>query len=1150
MPNKKIQGITIELNADTAGILDGLKDIDKELSKTTKSLRDVDKLLKMDPENVVLMGQKQEYLAKAIEETKKQLEEEQRVLNNLKSSDNADKTVEQQKALERAIEATKKKLEGYENQLDQTGHELNEVGKETQDASSKTSVFGDVLKANLTSDAIISGVKALANGIKEVAKASLDVGMQFESSMSQVAATMGMTTDEIRGGSEEYKKLENAAKQMGETTMFSASEAADALNYLALAGYDADKAVATLPKVLTLAASGGMELATASDMITDAMSALGMSVEDVDKYVDEMAKTAQKSNTSVQQLGEATLVTAGAASLTGQSLETMNTALGVLANNGIKSAEGGTKLRNVLLSLSAPTDKAKTALEQLGVQISDSNGDMRDLQDIMDDLASSLEGLGDAEKTATLKEIFNKADIGAVNALLKSTTGEFEDLRKEIENADGAASDMAQTMQDNLEGKLTILKSSLEGLGISVSQVFGATFEKTIEGATKAVGRLQDSVKNGSMGVSLRKLDDALNKLLDKVIDWLEDALPDIIDGIATIVDHADDIIAVIKGIVAGFVTLKTATIAVNGISSAMKIYASVTKDAEIAQRALNVAADANPYILLATAIVGVGVALGNLISDFAEAEPKYKELDEEVKKLKEDSEALMNSMSESKTNYQEDTKRLDYYQKLRDELTELNSKEELNVGQKERLKAIVNELNGAFEGLNLEIDNETGKLKDDTEAWLKNIDARIAAAKSESAMKRIQELTDEMAEADYQRWKVVEELTIAERKLREEQARLNAAMNGTSTEEYSFQLGRYRDNVDELSGYVEDLRNQEKEWNDQTKNNETEIQNLTEYVHHLTKAVTDNASTISESNKEIADSGNSISTVAGYCEVAEKSYEELKEKAHDAVESQRSDFENLKDQAKASVDDIAKSFEKQAEGIKQYAQDIAEAEAIMKADPSSKGLLEYYIKQGPEAAAELEALVKAFQDGGEGLQKFQEAVAAFNETSTLMEGMEDLSVALETGYTEAVDLALEGLNEKLPEIEEVYQTNFENVETKADEHRTKMTETTTGSIDDMVAAVEEKSVDLQNATEQMLLDTYKKARIAIGLPEEEGEGQRAQKFFELGMKIDESIADGITENAVLIAEALQNALDTSVDGLSMTSLTAKINKALGEAIG
>ena len=527
----KIRGITIELNADTAGILDGLKDINKTLGETDRALKDTNKLLKFDENNTALIAQQQEYLAQAIEQTEEKLKKEKEILEQLKNADNASETVEQQKALEREIEATTQKLNGYKSQLKDTDDALEEVEEETEQAKDATNVFGDVLKANLASEVIIGAVTKLAEGIAKISKSAFETGSQFESSMSQVAATMGITTDEIAKGSDKFTLLSNAAKKCGEETMFSASQAGDALNYLALAGYDAEKAAATLPKVLTLAAAGGLDLAYASDLVTDSMAALGMETEELDNYIDEMAKTAQKSNTSVAQLGEATLVCAGAVSLTGQDLETMNAELGVLANNGIKGAEGGTHLRNVLLSLSAPTDKAEIALKDLNVEVKDSEGNMRNLNDIMIDLNAALDGMGSADKAAMIKTIFNKTDIAAVNALLKATSGEYENLKGEISDCAGAAEDMQKTMTDNLQGKLTILQSALEGLGISFYEVFDDNAKNAVDAATGAVGELTEAIKYGDLGVSLENLSEQFEILMDDFINFAADALPGVIDG-------------------------------------------------------------------------------------------------------------------------------------------------------------------------------------------------------------------------------------------------------------------------------------------------------------------------------------------------------------------------------------------------------------------------------------------------------------------------------------------------------------------------------------------------------------------------------------------------------------------------------------------
>lgn len=265
--------------------------------------------------------------------------------------------------------------------------------------------------------------------------------------------------------------LSELAKKMGAETAFSAKECADALNYLALAGYDTQQMCDTLPTVLNLAAAGDIDLASASDMVTDAMSALGMGVDESTKMVDQMAKTASSTNTSVAQLGEGILtIGATAKSIKGGTAE-LNTALGILANNGIKGAEGGTHLRNIILSLQSPTDTAAKQMEALGLSVYDSEGNMRSLNDILGDLNTSMDGMTSAEKSNIISKIFNKTDLSSVNALLANTGSTWDELQQKIIESGGAAQQMADTQLDNLQGQITILKSALEGLAISFGEL-------------------------------------------------------------------------------------------------------------------------------------------------------------------------------------------------------------------------------------------------------------------------------------------------------------------------------------------------------------------------------------------------------------------------------------------------------------------------------------------------------------------------------------------------------------------------------------------------------------------------------------------------------------------------------------------------------
>lgn len=338
---------------------------------------------------------------------------------------------------------------------------------------------------------MIGGLMAgAAVAVAGIGIASVKVGSQFTSSMSNVAATMGITVDEINNGSESFEMLKKAAKDMGKSTQFSASQSAEALNYLALAGYDAEKAVEALPKVLNLAAAGGLDLAYTSDLVTDSMSALGLEMSELEGFTDQLAKTSQKSNTNVGQLGEAILTVGGTAKILKGGTVELNTQLGILADNGIKGSEGGTALRNVLLSLSAPTDKQAAAMKSLGIETYDASGKLKSTDEIFQELNGTLGEMTDKERTEVLAKLFNKVDLKAANALLAGSGERFGELSKEIANSEGAAAAMAETLNDNLTGKVTILKSALEGLGIEIFEGMDAPLQAVVETITGYVDKL------------------------------------------------------------------------------------------------------------------------------------------------------------------------------------------------------------------------------------------------------------------------------------------------------------------------------------------------------------------------------------------------------------------------------------------------------------------------------------------------------------------------------------------------------------------------------------------------------------------------------------------------------------------------------------
>lgn len=351
--------------------------------------------------------------------------------------------------------------------------------------------------------------RAGASTIKFV-KGSVEESKAFDKSMAQVAATLGKTTNEI-------KELSNFARKMGAETAFTAQEAAEGLNYMALAGYDAEKSMKMLPQVLNLAAAGNFELARASDMVTDAQSALGLTIPGTERLIDQMAMAASKSNTSVEQLGDAILTVGGTAKMMGKDTEMLTASLGILADNGIKGAEGGTALRNILLALSAPTSSASKQLKKLGVQVFDSEGNMRSLQDVMLDLGSAMEGMTDKQRTSIINDIFNKRDLKSVEALLGTTYDRWEELLTSLDGSKGSAAKMAETQLDNLAGDTTKFKSALGEAKLALVEGLTPSLRKYTQIGTKFVQRLTNAFKKKGLKGAIEEAGTIFSKFVENL---------------------------------------------------------------------------------------------------------------------------------------------------------------------------------------------------------------------------------------------------------------------------------------------------------------------------------------------------------------------------------------------------------------------------------------------------------------------------------------------------------------------------------------------------------------------------------------------------------------------------------------------------------
>lgn len=837
MSSKKIRGITVQIGGDTSGLTKALSSADSALRATQKELNEVQKGLKLDPNNAVLMAQKQELLTKAIETTseklkvleanqekakkafeanaewerryaplKEQIDAASKSLKDLKSEQDkakqafeegnisaedyekvkadvkeAEKALadlkEQKKQLEAEFEnghisaeqyrEYQREVENTRSQLNSLQGELRNTGVSAEEAHKKLGDFGD--HAKKTFKDVTKAAAAVTAAILAVGKQAVETGAEFDKGMSQVAATMGYTWEELADeGSEAaatFETLRGFALDMGKSTAFSATQASEALNYMALAGYDAETSIAMLPNVLNLAAAGTMELGTASDMVTDTQTALGLSIGETSALVDKMAETASKSNTSVSQLGSAMLtIGATARDMAGGTTE-LSASLGILADNGIKGAEGGTKLRNIILALQSPTEKAAKELERLGVNAYDSSGQFRPLRDTLADLDGALAEMSEQDAAIAKSTIFSKRDLAAVNALLGTSADRWNELTQEIDSSAGAAQEMADVQLDNLAGDMTLFQSAVEGAEITISDKLTPSLRNAVQFGTKAVTELADGFGEGGLSGAV----EAAHQLIERELG--EQA--ELIFGIETGV----------KAAAAAFVTYKATMLLSEGIS-ALKTVNTLLAQGKTLTEALNATAAVNPYVLIATAAIAAGTAVKSLIDIqtdlIEEAVDSYDYMNDKQKETVDNVKSLAKTVGESRKSWKENTeaaeKQAEKYKMLSEELYRLDEREQLSAADKERMKAIVSELNGSIDGLNIKLDEETGHLVTQKSTIDALIESYRRQAEAQAMQERYTELYSQQIDAEENLKRATEERANGYQRLNDIQTSLNAA--------------------------------------------------------------------------------------------------------------------------------------------------------------------------------------------------------------------------------------------------------------------------------------------------------------------------------------------------------------------------------------
>ena len=662
---------TTYFNADSSGFKKGTDEAVQALQKMNKELvnnqyrqKDCNKAISDAQKELKKTAQEIEKLEKEQKEKGKLDEKDKKQLDDLKAK---------HKQLGETIESEKVKLAQLRTEQAGIKGTISDLSKEIAGNNKEWTTLKATI-ANLASD----GLELLGRKLLEIGKAVISTGEQFTASMSEVGAISGASAEQL-------ELLEQTAREYGATTKFSASESAQALKYMALAGWDTQQSIEALGSVLDLAAAGNMDLARASDIVTDYLTAFGLAAEDSAHFADVMAYAMANSNTNVEQLGEAYKNCAASAASMGYSVEEVTAVLMTMANAGVKGGEAGTTLNTIMTRLATDTKGCASALEEMGIKIFDENGNLKSLSEILQLVTSAFDGMNDKQQAALSKVIAGQNQYTGFQTILKGLsekakeTGQsFGDYSKALEECDGTSKGMAKTMSDNLSGDIKTMQSAFEELALKIYD----------SGETP----LRDLVKFVTNSV---------------------------VPGIESLINNLDKIIPVIVGVttaMTGFkLSLAISTIvgkletAFKGLTLAKIKDTIQTKLATLATKELNAAQAANVIgivISLIASLVSWISVYSSMTHDAAESTEKLDKSQENYLKTLQD---VQEAAREKEKQNQADIETLKSLESVYDEL---RNKVNLTTGEERQLDSAAKELAKTL-GISIEqLKDKDGKYK------------------------------------------------------------------------------------------------------------------------------------------------------------------------------------------------------------------------------------------------------------------------------------------------------------------------------------------------------------------------------------------------------------------------------------------------------
>lgn len=814
-----------------------------------------------------------------------------------------------------AIAKTEKDLKSYNNQLEELPKTMDDVGDAAEKASDGFTVFKGAL-----ADLLADGVRNVISGLKDLAQEAIQVGMDFESAMSQVGAVSGASAEDM-------ELLTAKAEEMGEKTKFSATESAEAFNYMAMAGWKTEDMLDGIEGIMNLAAASGADLATTSDIVTDALTAMGYEAKDAGRLADVMAAASSNANTNVELMGSTFQYAAPLVGALGYSMEDTAVAIGLMANAGIKGEKAGTALRSMFNRLSAPPKQCAEEMEKLGISLTDNDGKMKDLNTVITELRIKFANLSETEATAAAKHIAGAEAMSGLLAIVNATDQDFQKLTVAVNESSGAAEKMAEIMQDNVSGQFTLLQSKIQGIMIRLFK----------QGS--------DSMKNG-----IKTVGDALDKVnWNKVGDEIGKFATKAADFFAYLVRNSSTIISVLKTIgtliASAFIASKVSSFATafTGLVGAFKAAQSATEAMTLASEALGISMSAIP-------IFAVVAGLGLLYSAYKADKAAMEEDAQAAYGLTESQNALIDSINEtsdalarSSEARKDEGENIDFaYGKISDLKDQYNSLIDENGRVKEGSEDLANVLlNQLAEGLGTTVD----KLKENIDAngqLSQSIDDLIEKKKVEAKLAAYEDDYNQALKDEVESWNQVKDAQKAaadkQKEVNELQEKYNNAVALTKDMTSTGILGwkRLRDEEKakaELDAATEALGELNQAVEETQNNWETSQSTIKNYQEALAASTEGNTERMNNALFKIQ-GGIKNNTVVGREEL-EQQYLDTKNGLSDiqelydqglATDEMLNSYKQINEAAGAELDAwVAKNQEAGAEGVEGFASSASE---------------------------------------------------------------------------------------------------------------------------------------------------------------------------------------------------------------------------------